>query len=70
MTQLDQGNPESDSNNLQGNHRYDMILGREIMSKLRIYLCFSNNKIRGNGGTYKGYTAPMKVVSNINFNAS
>ena len=54
----------------QGNHRHDMILERGIFSKLEIYLCFSDNKIRVNGGSYKVRTAPIKDFSNINFNAS
>ena len=45
----------------QGNHKYYMILGGEILSELKIALCFSNNTIRLNGGTYKGY------MTNINF---
>ena len=54
---------------LQGNHRYDMILGRDIFSELPIDLCFSNNIIRGNGVPYTGCLSPMKDVTNINFNA-
>ena len=30
---------------LQGHHRYGMILGHEILSKLNIYLRFSYNTV-------------------------
>ena len=52
----------------QGNHRYDMIQGRDTFSEPKIDLVFSNNTIRGNGGAYKRCTDPMKGVSEINFN--
>ena len=55
---------------LQGRHRYDMIIGCDILSELNIDLCFSYNTIRLNGGTHKGCTAPMKDVSKINVNVS
>ena len=48
----------------QGNIRYDMIIGRDIFPELQIYLCLSDNTIRGNGGTHEGCTAPMKAVTN------
>ena len=32
----------------QGNHKYNMIIGRYIFYELKIYLCFSNNTIREN----------------------
>ena len=51
---------------LQGSHRYNMILGRDIFSKLKIYLCFSENTIRGGGGAYEVGTSPMKEIFNIN----
>ena len=54
---------------LQGNRRYDMILGINIFYKLNIDLCFSDNTSRGNGGTYEEGTAPMKGVSEIGFNS-
>ena len=47
-----------------------MILGRDILSEIKIDLHFCNNKIRVNGGTYKGCTAPMKDFSRINFDMS
>ena len=31
---------------LQDNYKKNMILGLDILSKLRIYLCFSGNTIR------------------------
>ena len=34
--------------NLQGNHRYYMMLGHNIISKLKIEIYFSDNIIRGN----------------------
>ena len=55
---------------LQGDHKYNMILGRDIFSKLQIYICLSYNTIIGNGGAYEGFTNPMKDMTNINFNAS
>ena len=33
----------------QGKRRYNMILGHDILSKLKIYLCLSDNTIRANG---------------------
>ena len=55
---------------LQGNRRYNMIIRRDILSELKIDLRFSKNKIQVNGGACEVYTAPMKDVSKINFNAS
>ena len=51
---------------LQGNHRYDMILGRDILSELKIDLCFSDNTIKGNLGTCKGSKSPIKDGLKIN----
>ena len=42
----------------QGNNRYDMMLGCDIMPKLKIYLFLSNNKSRVNRGAYKICMAP------------
>ena len=50
---------------LHRNHTYNTLLGRDILFELQICLCFSNNKIRGNGGAYEGYTSPMKEVTNM-----
>ena len=33
-----------------GKQRYDMILGYDILSKIKMDLCFSENTIRENGG--------------------
>lgn len=54
----------------QVTHRYGMILGRDILSKPNLDLCLPDNTIRVNRGTYKGYTAPTKGVSNIYFKFS
>ena len=48
----------------QGNHRYDIILWRDILSKINIDLYFSNNTIRGNGGAHEGCIASMKKFQN------
>ena len=45
---------------LQGNNKYNMILGRDILYKLKIGLFFSINTIRGNIVTSKGCMTPMK----------
>ena len=55
---------------LQGNHKYYMILGRDILSDINIDFCFYDNKIMVNGGLYKVYTSPMKYISKMDFNAS
>ena len=55
---------------LQGNHRIKIGYESDIMSKLKIELCFSDNNIRGNGGMYEGCTDPMKLYSKIDFNSS
>ena len=49
----------------QGNHEHNMILGLDILSELLVYLFFSDNIIRGNGGTCEGCTAPMKEFTNM-----
>ena len=49
----------------QGNHKYDMILGHDKLSELQIYLCFSNNTIRVNGGMYEVCTSQIKYITNI-----
>ena len=35
----------------QKNSRYDMIIGQELLSYLKLDLCFSDHTIRVNGGT-------------------
>ena len=54
----------------QSKHRYNMILGCDILYKLKIYLFLFENKIRVNGGIYEGCKPLMKYVSKINFNTS
>lgn len=44
----------------QENHRYDMILGPNILSEIKIDLFFSDNIIRGNEGAYKVCTTLME----------
>ena len=48
----------------------EMILGRELFSKLNIDLCSSDNNTRGNVGTYEGCNSPMKDGSKMIFNLS
>ena len=50
----------------QSNHMYDMMLGSDILSELKIDLYVFNHTIRGNIGNYKGFTTPMKDIENIN----
>ena len=54
---------------LHGNHRYGMILGGDIWSKLKLDLFFSRN-IRKLRGTYEVFTALMEEISKINFDLS
>ena len=37
-----------------------MIIGQDLLLNLELDLCFYDYTIKGNGGTYKGCTAPMK----------
>ena len=53
----------------QGNYKYNMILGSDILSKLQIYLFLFNSKIGVNEGTYKAFSNPMKDVMNITTSA-
>ena len=46
----------------QGKHKYDMILGRDIFSELKIVLYFYNNTIWVDGGAYEVFTSMMKSV--------
>ena len=46
----------------QGHHTCNMILGCNILSKLNIDSCFSDNSTRVNVGVYKGCTAPMREL--------
>ena len=45
---------------LKDNHSYNIILGRDIMFKLIVYLRFSDNTVRGNGGMNKVCTPQIK----------
>ena len=54
----------------QGNHKYNIIIGREIFSKLKMYLFLTDHVIRGKGGTYEGCNTPMKYMINITVNTS
>ena len=54
----------------QGNHKYDMILGRGIFSGLQRDPCFFNNNIRINGGKLKVCMVQMKDMTDINFKVS
>ena len=50
---------------LQKNSRYDMIIGRDLLLKLKLDLCLSDYNIKGNGGAYGGCTATMKDPSDL-----
>ena len=45
---------------LTKNLRYDMIIGQELLLELKLYLCFSDCVIKGNGGAYEGCNTPIK----------
>ena len=45
---------------------YDMMLGSDSLSELKIDLYVFNHTIRGKIGNYKGCTTPMKDIENIN----
>ena len=49
------------------NSKYDMILGRELLIALGLYLFFSENIIIGGEGPYEGCSAPMVDLSKHNF---
>ena len=48
--------------------RYDMILGRDLLTALGLDLKFSENVIRGVEGPHKGCSAPMFDVKTYDFN--
>ena len=48
--------------------RYDMILGRDLLTAMGLYLKFSKNVIIGREVPYEGCSAPMVDVSNYDFN--
>ena len=37
-----------------------MIIDQDLLLELKLDLCFSNYTIKGNGGAYEVFTAPMK----------
>ena len=43
--------------------RYDMIIGRDILTKLGIDLKYSTNNIDCGKGPHQGYTAPMENLN-------
>ena len=45
---------------LQKHSRYDMIIGRDLLLELKLYLCFSDYATKGNGGIHEEFTAPMR----------
>ena len=49
------------------NVRYDMILGRDLINALGLYLKFSDNFIIGGEGTYEGCSSPMVGVISYGF---
>ena len=49
------------------NSRYEMILGRVILTALGLHLKFSENIIIGGEGSYEGCSAPMVDLSNYYF---
>ena len=51
----------------KNNSRYYMILGRYLITKLRLDLNFSENIIIGDKGPYEGCSAPMVDLSNYYF---
>ena len=54
----------------QKNSRYNMIIGRELLLELKLYLCFSDYTIRVNGGAYEGCTISIKYPSDLRNDAS
>ena len=46
------------------NGRYNMILGRDLLTALVLDIKFSDHFILGGEGPYEGYSAPMVDVSN------
>ena len=54
----------------QKSSRYDMIIGQYLLLEIKLDLCFSNYTIKGNGGAYKGCTAPMKYYFDLCDDAS
>ena len=51
------------------NSRYDMILGRDLLTALGMDMKFSDNIIIGGEGPYEQFSAPMVDGSNYYFNS-
>ena len=49
------------------NGRYNMILGRDLITALGMDLKFSENVMNGGEGPYKGCSASMVDVNNYKF---
>ena len=47
--------------------RYDMILGRDILTDLGLSLKFSDHVIKAYDGTFKGSTSPMVEPGTYSF---
>ena len=47
-----------------------MIIGQDLLLELKLDLRLSDFTIKGNGGTYKGFTAPMRYTYNFCDDAS
>ena len=50
---------------LQKNSRYDIIIGQDLLLKIKLGLCFSIYTIKRDGGAYEECTTPMKDPSNL-----
>ena len=48
--------------------RYEIILGRDLLTALELDLKFFENVIHGGEGPYKGCSAPIIDVNNYDFN--
>ena len=53
----------------QRNARYDIIVGRDLLSGLQLDLCFYYYTIGGNGGTYEGCAVSMNYPSDLSNDA-
>ena len=47
-----------------------MIIGQDLLLELILYLCFSDDTSKGNGGTYEGCNAHMKYPYDLCDDAS
>ena len=48
-------------------NRYDMILGRDLITAMGLYLKFPDSIVIGSERPYEGCSVPMVDVSNCNF---